>query len=236
MIRAFTLALGDLADPAILRLLVRSLAVTLLLFVAIGVALVFLLKGLDPCALWSWRDSCRLGFSAGGFSAALLTAILLWLLFPAVAIGVISAYADRIIAVVEARHYPAASASARPLGWMRGAVLGLRSGLRVLIYNLIALPFYILLLITGVGTPILVIAVNGIALGRDFGEMVVARHGDRASRTTWLRATRGERALMGVAVAAMFLVHFANLLAPVLGAAAMAHLFHGVRGKGSQAG
>jgi uncharacterized protein involved in cysteine biosynthesis len=226
MIRAFFLALDDMGDRRILAILGRSLLVTLLIFVALGVVLAFALKGFDPCALWSDEDSCPLGASGSGFGAVLLTALGLWFLFPAVAIGVVSAYMDRIVAVVEARRYPEALASAKPLGIARGAWLGLRSSGRVLLYNLIASPFYLLLLVTGIGTVILFVAVNGVAFGRDLGEMVAARHLDRAATRIWLRATRTDRAVMGVIVTGIFLLPIVNLIAPVLGAAMATHLFH----------
>ncbi len=224
VMRAFLLAIGDLSDRRVLAILGRSLLITLLIFFGIGVVLGFTLNGTDPCSLWS-DDSCPLGPSASGFGAFLLTAIGLWFLFPAIAIGVISAYMDRIIAAVEARHYPTALASARPLGWAGAALLGLRSSLRVLLYNLIALPFYILLLVTGVGTVLLFIAVNGVAFGRDLGEMAAARHLDRSGRHDWLRSTRTERVLMGAMTTGVFVLPVVNLLAPVLGAAMATHLF-----------
>jgi CysZ protein len=229
MIRALLLAFDDLGDRRILAILLRSLLVTLLIFVLLGVALGFVLKGVDPCALLSSDDNCPLGGSTSGLGAVLLTALGAWFLFPAVAIGVISAYMDRIVAVVEARRYPEASATARSLGLAQGAWLGLRSSLRVVLYNLIASPLYLLLLVTGVGTPILFVAVNGVAFGRDLGEMIARRHGDRASRKAWLAATRAQRAGVGAIVSGLFLVPIVNLIAPVLGAAMATHLYHGAR-------
>lgn len=226
MIAALSLAIGDLADGRILRIFGRSRILTLLIFAGLGATLGFVLRGFDPCAM-ALDASCPLGGAASGIGAVLLTALALWFLFPAVAIGVISAYMDRIVAAVEARHYPAMLASARPLGWRRGAMLGLRSSLRVLIYNLVALPFYLLLLVTGVGTALLFVAVNGAAFGRDLGEMAAWRHlADPVARQAWLARTRINRFLMGASVTALFLVPFVNLLAPVLGAAMATHLFH----------
>jgi CysZ protein len=226
MIRAFFLALDDLGDGRVLRILGRSLVATLLIFVALGFLLAWAMHGADPCSWWFEEDNCPLGSGESGFGAFLLTAVGLWFLFPAVAIGVISAYMDSIVAAVEARRYPKALASARSLGWARGALLGLRSSLRVLVYNLVALPFYILLLVTGVGTVVLFVAVNGIAFGRDLGEMVAARHLDRGATREWLRSTRTDRPVMGVIVTGVFLLPVVNLLAPVLGAAMATHLFH----------
>lgn len=226
MIRAFLLALDDLGDRRVLGIVGRSLLTTLLIFAVLGVTLGWALHGADPCGWWSSEDSCPLGTGASGLGAFLLTALGIWFLFPAIAIGVISAYMDRIVAAVEARRYPAALASARPLGWARGAALGLKSSLRVLAYNLLALPLYLILLVTGVGTVLLFVAVNGIAFGRDLGEMVAARHLDGRATRDWLRATRTDRAVMGAMVTGLFLLPIANLLAPVLGAAMATHLFH----------
>lgn len=226
MIGNFFRAIGDLADPRMIGILVRSLAVTLLLFLMMGVGIAWALEGTDPCGWIGAEQSCRLGLSASGLGAILLTIAAIWLLFPAVALGVITAYSDRIVAVVEARHYPAAHGAARPPGVTDGLLLGLRSTGRLLVYNLVALPLYLLLLVTGVGTLIAFLIVNGIAIGRDFGEMVAVRHGDRAARRAWLTASRGDRALIGIFVAALFLVPVANLLAPIIGAATTAHLFH----------
>lgn len=231
MIEIIFLSIADLADTRIIRVLIRSLIVTLLIFLALGVALGWLLTGTDPCALIGEYE-CVLDASASGIGAFALTLLGIWLLFPAIAIGVISTYVDQITAIIETRHYPQASQAARPLGLWSGALIGLRSAARVLIYNLLALPFYILLLLTGIGPIILFVIVNGIAFGRDLGEMVAARHGDRTSRRDWLRGSRGSRMVIGSAVTALFLAPFLNLLAPVLGAAMTTHLYHRTRALG----
>lgn len=225
MIEIVLLSLADLTNPRILGILGRSLLVTLLIFVVLGIGLGWLLVGANPCRLVGEYE-CVLGPSGSGIGAIILTALGLWFLFPAVALGVICSYVDRISAIVEARHYPLAAARARPMRLSGGIALGLRSTLRVLIYNLIALPLYIILLFTGVGALILFVFVNGLAFGRDLGEMVAARHGDRAGRRGWLRASRGGRMAVGAIVSAIFLIPFANLLAPVLGATMTTHLYH----------
>jgi CysZ protein len=225
MIASLFLSIGDLADRRILGVLVQSLLVTLLIFVVAGVGIGSLLDGSDPCSLVG-ADACELGASTSGLGAVALTLLAMWLLFPAIALGVIGAFVERISTVIEARHYPQAAARARSAGIAEGLLLGLRSAGRVLLYNLIALPLYILLLVTGVGTPIAFMIVNGIAFGADLGEMVASRHGDRAGRSTWMCGSRGGRMLIGTAVTALFLVPFVNLLAPVLGAAMMTHFYH----------
>jgi CysZ protein len=226
VLRAFTLAIGQLGDRRLLAILAWSLVITLLIFVAIGAGLGVALRGVDPCAWFNDDAGCPIGGVESGLGAILLAMLALWLLFPAVAIGVLSTYMDRVVSIVEAEHYPRAAARARRLGLAASAWIGIRSSLRLLIYNLVALPLYILLLVTGVGTILLFVVVNGVALGRDLGEMVAARHLDRAALRSWLAGSRGDRALMGMAAAVLFMLPVVNLVAPLVAAAMAAHLFH----------
>jgi uncharacterized protein involved in cysteine biosynthesis len=224
VIRAFILALSDLSDRRILAILLQALAITAIIFMLLGALLMWLLAGADPCA-WAGAESCPLGGVAGGASAVALTLVGAWLLFPGVAIGVVTCFADRIAAAVELRHYPDAAATGRPVGVARGIGMGLRSACRLLLFNLLASPFYVLLLVTGVGPFVLFVIVNGLAFGRDLAELAAARHCDRQSRRAWLKRTRGEQNLMGTMVSIMFLVPLINLIAPIVGTAMAIHLF-----------
>ena len=88
-------------------------------------------------------------------------------------------------------------------------------------WNLLAAPFYLLLLVTGVGTLVLVLLVNMLVLGRDLEAMVLARHPGMAPLSA------RDRNLLGLVASALFVIPVVNLLAPVLGAAMAVHLLHG---------
>ena len=219
---AFARALGQLGDRRVLAVLAKSIAVTLAIFVALGIAL--------------WRGMARLiehyaaGYGElGGLIGILLAVIGGWLLFRVVALFVLQFFADEVVLAVEARDYPEDAANARKLKFAeeaRGALGGLT---RAVVVNLIALPFAILLLVTGVGTAILFWAVNAWLLGRELQDMVWLRHRpDKAAVSPLGGLTRFT---LGGIVAAMLLVPFVNLLAPVLGAAAATHLVHGRRAR-----
>jgi uncharacterized protein involved in cysteine biosynthesis len=209
MLTAFSRAFGQLGDPAILKVLAKSLALTLLLFALAAAVIGWLLTGTNPCGLGPLNFSCEIDAGLGAVAAF--------------TIGVIGFFADEVVEAVERRHYPAAAGRAVPLG--RSLGMSLQSFLRILLWNLAALPFYILLLFTGVGAFLLFSLVNALALGRDLGEMVAARHHEGEALNRWLAATRLRRAALGLAATWLFLIPFANLLAPLLGAAAATHLF-----------
>jgi uncharacterized protein involved in cysteine biosynthesis len=226
MFSGLFLAVAQLADPRIRRVLAKSLLLTLLLFAAAAALVGWLVTGTNPCGLGPLDYECTIGGGTGTVAAILLGLASMWFLFPAMAIGVLGIFADEVVEAVEARHYPAAAASGRSPSFAKGLAVGLRSAGRIVLWNLLAAPFYLLLLVTGVGPFLLFFAVNALALGRDLSEMVAMRHlkGDALKR--WLAASRGRRALLGLGATLLFMVPFANLLAPVLGAAIATHLFH----------
>jgi CysZ protein len=226
MLRALGLAVADLGTRRVLAVMLQATAISLLFFVLIGALLLFLLPDVDPCAIVG-ASSCALGLGGSLVGAIGLTLLGAWFLFPAVAIAVVTTFADRIAAAVEERHYPEAAMSARPIGLGQGLLIGLRSAGRLLLFNLLALPFYLLLLVTGAGPFILFVILNGIAFGRDIAELAASRHGDKLSRRAWLKRTRAQQHFIGLVVSVLFIIPFANLVAPVIGTAAGIHLFNG---------
>ncbi|HEY9551996.1 EI24 domain-containing protein [Allosphingosinicella sp.] len=226
MFAALPLAIAQLGDPRIRRVLVKSLLVTLALFLLAGALLGWLLVGSNPCGIGPLDYRCEIGTGAGTAAALVLGVLGLWFLFPAIAIGVIGVFADEVVEAVETRHFPAAAASGRNPSMVRSIGLGLRSAGRLLLWNLLALPFYLLLMVTGIGPFILFFVINAVALGRDLGEMVAARHLDGEALRRWLTHSRGKRLLLGLGAAFLFAIPFVNLLAPVLGAAIATHLYH----------
>lgn len=224
MLRALSLSVAQLFDPPVLKVLVKSLALTLLIFVLLGAGLVFAVRA--TALAYNLGEE---GALAAATVAALAAFAGAWLLFRIVAIIVIGLFGDQIVEAVETRHYPTAASTARHVSFSRSLRMGLRSGLRAILANVIALPFYVALLITGIGPVLLFAAVNAILLGRDLGEMVAARHLAKADMPAWLAATRFDRAAVGLAATLLFMIPLANLLAPILGAAMATHRFHGGR-------
>jgi uncharacterized protein involved in cysteine biosynthesis len=221
VIRAFLLSIAQLLDPAIVRVFLKSLALTLLLCVALGAAL--------------WWGSAALAAALGADAdwqqlagAAMVLAALAvgWLVFRAVAILVIDLFGDDVVAAVERRHYPAALATARKVPMARSLAMGLGSAGRTILINLIFAPLYLLLLVTGVGTAVLFFLVNGWLLGRDLMDMVAARHVPQSAMRGWRATTGWPRFMLGLAGTALFVVPIANLLAPIVSAAMATHLFH----------
>lgn len=212
---ALVKALGQLGDRRILAVVAKSVALTLAVFALAGAGLYAGLAGLI--------ESQGYDGEWAGLAAVVLVPVAMWLLFRVVALAVLQLFADEVVAAVEARHYPIRAAQAQPLPFRRDLANSLRGLARALGYNLLALPVAGLVAFTGVGPALVFLAVNAVLLGRELTDMAWLRHETGAGRGG-NPAGRGERFLLGLAVAGVMLVPVAGLIGPVLGAAAGTHL------------
>jgi uncharacterized protein involved in cysteine biosynthesis len=211
---ALAKAFGQLADRAVLRVIAKSVGITLALFGLLGAGLYLAFAEIAG----------RVGVHAGwaGVLAVLLVPVAIWLLFRIVALAVLQFFADEIVAAVEARHYPARAAEAQALPLRRELGIAVKGLARALGYNLLALPVAGMLAFTAIGPALVFLAVNAVLLGRELTEMAWLRHCRSDVRGNL--APPPERFLLGAAIAGLMLVPLVNLVAPVLGAAAGTHL------------
>jgi uncharacterized protein involved in cysteine biosynthesis len=214
MLTALLRAVYVLAMPQMRRIVVLSLGLAIVTFAILwlGVAGV-----LYDTALFEWRPLNWLLDLMGGLAVLGLS----WLLFPAVVTLIMSFFLERVAAAVEALDYPGRGAPRRqPVGETIGAKLRLTT--LTLVLNLLALPVY--LLMPGINL-FLFLALNGYLLGREYFELVALRRLDAAGA----KAARNRFSLRvflgGVVIAALFSLPFVNLVAPVIAAAFMVHLF-----------
>ncbi len=217
--RAFALAVGQLSDPAFGRVLGKSILATLAIFAVLGTA------------AWQGLSAALRFYGAGyeGVSALIALALMViggWLLFRVVALAVLQFFADDVVRAVERRHYPHA-AQVPDLPFRAEVAASGRALARVVAVNAVVLPIALILLVTGIGTALLLWAANAWLLGRELTEMIWLRH--RSAPGEDLPVSAATRFLLGGIVAALLIVPFVNLLAPLLGAAAATHLVHRAR-------
>ena len=216
MLPALTLALADLFDRRLLPIWIKSALATLLAVAALGVA-----------AFFALRTAARHMIANSDVAEILVLLLALfgsWLLWRIVALAVLQFFADEVVAAIERRDYPAHAAQARKIGWRTELRRAIASSVRALVFNLLALPFALALLVTGVGAPLLFIAVNAVLLGRELQDMVWLRHGNPAQTSSPLGT--GERLALGGVTAVLLTVPVVNFAAPFLGAACAVHLIH----------
>ena len=216
MLSALALAVTRIFDPRLLPIWFKSLAATLLACAVLGYA-----------GWWGLQALLARYLAGSEFSQLVAAAIVIlagWLLWRVVALAVLQFFADEVVAAIEARDYPAMAASARKLGWRAELARGLAGAGRALLFNLLAVPFALLLLVTGVGAPLVFLAVNAVLLGRELQDMVWLRHRPAPDSPPPLSAF--ERLALGGVTAVLLTVPIANFAAPFLGAACAVHLIH----------
>jgi CysZ protein len=211
---ALFLALGQIGDPAFRRPLLLGV-------LGAALALGLLIWGAVEAAAWAAAGEAGwlswLAQAAGGALGLLLA----WWLFLPVAAAIAAQLVEPVAAAVERKHYPGLPA---PRGASVAAQIafGLRFGLRLLLIQILLLPLFFLPVV-GV---VLALLVSAHALGAGMVQQTALLRMDLPqARAAW-RRRRLSGWLLGLALAAMALVPFINLLVPVLGTAAAVHLLH----------
>jgi CysZ protein len=212
MMRAFSLAIGQLADRDFRRPLVLGLGGAALIFAGLWVGLWVLLTQTHLFTI-GWLNTA---VAALGELAAFGLA---FLLYPAVAAAVTGLFLDQVVEAVERRHYPGLP-QPRRIGWGEQIKAAVRLLLVALVLNLLVLPLYFV-------PPINLLvfyALNGYILGREYFELVATRRLDPSGvRHAW-RDHRWHVIAMGAVIAFLSTLPLINLAAPLVGVAAMTHL------------
>ena len=220
MLRSISLAFASLSDKRVMQVLAKVIALTLAAFVVLGVVLWYAIDA--AFAYYMPNDDGMLGAAA----ALVVLVFSGWILFRSLAIAFTWVFADDIIDAVEDRHYPFYAAQGQRPSFAKAALMGLRSIGRAVGYNLLMIPVYLLLLVSGVGTPLAFLALNGYLLGRDLEDMLVSRHGPMRAEIGAIR-----RFILGLGSVAAMLIPVFQFFVPVLATAAAVHVAHDKTGK-----
>lgn len=227
MLDAVLKAFGQMFSPPLRSVLFKSIGLSLILIVLIGIGLQRLLatlasKGADwaqgnwagaPAALWDalvWVVSIMAGL--GVVTGAVL-------LMPAVTAFVGSFFVDEIADAVERAHYPAEPAG-RALPFIVATFEGVKVALLALVIYLLALPF---VLFAGLGFLILFFA-NAYLLGREYFELSAMRFRPPEEARAMRRANRGYVLMAGMPIALLVSIPVVSLTAPLFATAYMVHI------------
>jgi CysZ protein len=217
MLTALLRALADLFSPPLRRVVGIGLAIAVLSFTLLWLAIALILARVS-LAGWPALDW------AIDLLGILGVVLLSWLLFPAVVTLVMGFFIERVASAVEARDYPGRGPARRP-AIRETAMVSLRLMLVTVALNLLALPIYVLL--PGINLFVF-LALNGYLFGREYFEVVALRRLDRDAVRAMRHRFAGRVFLGGVVIAGLFAVPFVNLAAPVVATAFMVHVFEGL--------
>ena len=221
-------AIGQVGDPRFRGVLLRGVGLSVALLAGFAVLLVWGARALvGPVVTLPWLGEVTWLDDAAGIALVPFTLLASVFLMVPVASAFTGLFLDRIAEAVEEEHYPGLPPP-RETGWgealgetarFLGLVLG--ANLLALIAYLVLAPFALLIFW----------AVNGLLLGREYAQLVAARHLPRAEAGVFRRRHRGTIWATGILMAIPLSVPVVNLLVPVIGVAAFTHLFHRLRGR-----
>lgn len=214
MIRALFRTLAQALDPALLRVMARSFLLTLLSFIALGVAVSWGLDRLHPTGN-AWVDPLVTVAGALGVVA------LAWYFFLVVVAAIAGMLLEPVARVVERRWYPTLPPP-REAGVLEETGIALRFLALLIIVNVAVLPLWLLPPVGAVVYPL----ANGFLLGRQYFDQVAVRRLS-PDQARLLRLRYKGRILRRPHYCLYFPAACVNLFAPVLATAFMLHLFGG---------
>jgi uncharacterized protein involved in cysteine biosynthesis len=229
MLSAIEKSFGQLFDPKLRWVVLKSLALALVLYVVLWLLMRWAGKSVPTVDIGWFGPKTNAWIDEGvRWIVGLLAFAAPLLLFPALFGLMVGLFLDEVADAVEARHYP-------ELGAARGTPIasGIWSGVKFLLLmlgvNLLLLPIYLLLLFIPPTGLLLFYAINGRMTGAMYHEGVGLRRRSSAE-TKKLRAPDSGRVWMtGILIMLMGTVPFLNLLAPVVGTAMMVHIAGALR-------
>jgi CysZ protein len=205
-------AVGQLGDPALAGVLLRSVAWSITAFAALHVGAIWIIHRV--LALHGW-----LAWAADVLGSVAASLLALWLFLPvAVAIGTM--YFDRIAQAVERRFYPWLPPP-QGASFLTQAWDGVAVAFKVLALNILALV--LALLLPGIGL-FLGWMIAAYAIGRGLFVAVAMRRMPRKMAESLYRANRGLVLTQGALLALAAYIPIMNLLIPIVGVAAMVHV------------
>ena len=219
VIWAISRAVRQLSDPAFRGVVIRSVLLSLVVFGALTVFLWW--------ALAQWGVFGGIVGWAFDFVGWSLFVIVTWVLFPAIVSLFVSVFLDEIVDAVERRHY-ADEPLSTALGFWEAFVIGLRFTSLLVVLNLLVLPLHLLVFWLPLINVFIFYGLNGYLLSREYFDLVALRHHDDGQVTRLRRKNAGKLFLTGVAIAFLLTVPIVNLVAPIIGVAAMVHVFKGL--------
>jgi uncharacterized protein involved in cysteine biosynthesis len=227
MLDAALKALEQLFSPPFRSVLLKSIALALVLLLALGIGLQRLIAWLIAGG-GGWLEGA-LGASTHGpvnalewvltiaASFGLLAGAIF--LMPAVTSLVAGLYADEIADLVEREYYPG-DVPGIPVPIGRALIEGVKAALLALVVYLVALPF---LLLAGIGAIIFFIA-TAFLLGRVYFELAAMRFHPVAEAKRLRKANQGSVFVAGLLIAAFVSIPIVNLATPLFGMALMVHM------------
>ena len=233
MLAAFAKAIGQLPTREFRAIVWRSVVLSVVVFVLLGALLWWALSSIVFFGGWggwfswladgaNWAAGWAVGL-AGWASFSWLS----WLLFPAVVSMFVGFFLEDVASAVETRHYPRDAAGTN-LPLARALWVAAKFTVLLVVLNLLILPLYLVPFFIPIVNPFVFYGLNGYLLSREYFDLVALRHHDEEVVYLLRRRYRWRIFAAGVVIAFLLTVPVVNLVASIVGVAAMVHIYKSV--------
>ena len=221
LISAFVIAVSQLANKSLRRVIWLGLVGSAAVFVLLVFVISLFLFGTDIFVFSGFLGLFNpiLEFFTDLFGVALVL-FLSCLLFPSVVYLIASFFLEDVALAVETELYPYLP-EPRKQGKREIIVVTIKFVAISLVLNIFAIPVYAVLFPV---SPFVFYALNGYLMGREYFELVALRRVNSAEAQFLRRAFRGQLFLAGTVIAFMMTIPIVNFIAPVISVAAMVNL------------
>ena len=221
--KAFLKSIEQISDKKLKKVFVLGVGLALIVFAGLFFGVLCIIPENIEFSDWDWVNSTLSWIL--GWSLAPITFIIIYLVFPAISTMFMGLFLDDVVDAVEDKHYSGSKASRKASGY-ESFMITFKMGLWVIFLNILALPFYILLLFTAIGPFILFLILNSYLLGREYFNLIAVRHFLPEDAEKFRRMKGDKVSLTGGVITLLYIVPFVNLAAPIIGSAMMVHVFH----------
>jgi len=221
LIRVFLIAVSQLANKSLRRVIWLGLVSSAAIFLLLVFVISLLLFGVDIFVFNGFLGLFNpiLEFFTDLFGIALVL-FLSSLLFPSVVYLIVSFFSEDVALAVETELYPHLP-EPRKQSKREIIVVTCRFVAISLVLNIFVIPVYAVLFPV---SPFVFYALNGYLMGREYFELVALRRVNSAEALFLRRAFRGQLFLAGTVIAFMMTIPIVNFIAPVISVAVMVNL------------
>lgn len=217
MFTAFLKAFAQLFSPGFRWVLLKSLALTVLLFLGAGFAIRAAFQNI-AFVQWDWLETTIEVLAGLGLVVGMV-----FLIGPITAIFA-GLFLDRVAEQVEQKHYPN-----DPPGQDPPMASSMWTAAWFAVVILVVNVFVLLIAWLPGLNVVAYLAGNGYLLGREYFQLVGARFHHPRDVKALRKANRGKVFTAGLFIAFVALIPFVNVLVPLFATAFMVHVYKGVQ-------
>ena len=218
--------LSQIFDPAFLKVFIWGILTTIVAIIATWF-LANYLKGQIILTHfdWQWVNDAFQWLLDVEWIFNIIFFFLMGIFFPPIATIFMSLYLDDVVDAVEDKYYTDRKAGKR-LGIGHLAYLAVRLAFMIVLLNILVIPLYVFFFWLPFVPLIIFYTLNSYLLGWGYYEMVAVRHLGIKEAGQHRKSIRGQVLMGGFVITLLYSIPVANLAAPILGAAILAHIFH----------